>query len=627
MMISKCFQSRSPSSGWVLAMVLAMNCNPAVRNETSEAPASETAGENMLEYYELRVYRIDSLEKQKVVSGFLENALLPALNRMGIDRIGVFTLQEPGDDFSIFTLIPYPTLDHMTRLSDVLDQDADYQQAASEYFAASIDDPAYGRIESKLMKAFDSIPVMELPKQTATGDTRIFELANLREPSRERGLPEGADVRRGRDADHAGNGPGSRFLRRSPGGPRRAELDLHAVEHRSGDAQEELGSLPGSSRLGQDEGDGPLQGHGLQDRQLVSDPHPVFADLATLRVAVAAFGQVWRKRLRYAAWALLVLALGSFLIFQHYARRALPQLDGTRTVTGLEQPVEIVRDRWGVPHIFAGSDTDAYFALGYVHAQDRLFQMDLSRHASQGRLAELVGEPGLDLDLLFRTIDLHGPPRRMLERASAPVRSAARAYALGINTAVAHLDGALPLEFTLLNHEFEPAEPDDFVGLIGLMTWGLNLSWEMDRRFEQLAARLGEERALELFPFVRGGTPAVHPRGRVNSARITGHRICGNCGVAGSPRRVDLGRLESPFSGNGSSPRSVERGAATVGWCPPGAARPVTPSWPTILTWGLRFRPSGTRPISALPGSTSLESPSPACPSWWSGATEASPGG
>lgn len=159
-----------------LAMVLAMSCNPAVRNEASEAPASETAEENMLEYYELRVYRIDSVEKQEVVSRYLETALVPALNRLGIDRVGVFTLQEPGDDFSIFTLIPYPTLDHMTRLSDVLDQDADYQQAASEYFSASIDDPAYGRIENKLMKAFDSIPVMELPEQTAGREARIFEL-------------------------------------------------------------------------------------------------------------------------------------------------------------------------------------------------------------------------------------------------------------------------------------------------------------------------------------------------------------------------------------------------------------------------------------------------------------------
>ena len=159
-----------------LAMVLAMSCNPGVQDEVSEAPAGETAEENMLEYYELRVYRIDSLEKQEVVSRYLETALVPALNRLGIDRVGVFTLQEPGDDFSIFTLIPYPTLDHLTGLSDVLDQDADYQQAASEYFSASIDDPAYGRIENKLMKAFDSIPVMELPAQTAGREARIFEL-------------------------------------------------------------------------------------------------------------------------------------------------------------------------------------------------------------------------------------------------------------------------------------------------------------------------------------------------------------------------------------------------------------------------------------------------------------------
>ena len=174
-MISKYFQPQNLV--WLcLAMILAMSCNPAVQKEASEPPASETAGEVMHEYYELRVYRIDSLEKQEVVSRYLETALIPALNRMGIDRVGVFTLQEPGDDFSIFALIPYPNLDHMTRLSDVLDQDADYQTAASEYFSASIEDPAYGRIESKLMKAFDSIPVMELPEQTASGAARIFEL-------------------------------------------------------------------------------------------------------------------------------------------------------------------------------------------------------------------------------------------------------------------------------------------------------------------------------------------------------------------------------------------------------------------------------------------------------------------
>ena len=276
---------------------------------------------------------------------------------------------------------------------------------------------------------------------------------------------------------------------------------------------------------------------------------------------MAARGHGLRKGLRYAAWALLALALGSFLTFRYLARRALPQLDGTRTVPGLQQPVEIVRDRWGVPHIFAGSDTDAYFALGYVHAQDRLFQLDLSRHAGQGRLAELVGEPGLDLDLLFRTIDLHGPPRRMLERARDPVRSAARAYALGINTAVADLDGALPLEFTLLGHEFEPAEPDDFVGLVGLMTWGLNLSWEMDRAYEQLAARLGEERARELFPFSQGGTPAVHPPAGTNSPPSPVPRAVNSATVfdrlgkliqdaAGVPFP---GRFPMPFHGTGGS--------------------------------------------------------------------------
>src|SRR5437667_6387027 len=87
-------------------------------------------------------------------------------------------------------------------------------------------------------------------------------------------------------------------------------------------------------------------------------------------------------------------------------RRPLPQLDGRTSLPGLKQPVEVVRDRWGVPHIYAASLEDALFAQGYVHAQDRLWQMELNRRMGHGRLAELFGPVAASTDQFLRTIGL-----------------------------------------------------------------------------------------------------------------------------------------------------------------------------------------------------------------------------
>ncbi|MBW8034953.1 MAG: hypothetical protein FVQ79_04770 [Planctomycetes bacterium] len=118
------------------------------------------------EYYELRKYLIDSKEKQQVVSTYLEKAFLPALKRMSIDRVGVFTSMDNPEDFSIYVMIPYPTLGVLEKLNDQLTADKDYQSAAADFFARPKKNPAYNRIESRLMKAFAGMPVIEMPKQT-----------------------------------------------------------------------------------------------------------------------------------------------------------------------------------------------------------------------------------------------------------------------------------------------------------------------------------------------------------------------------------------------------------------------------------------------------------------------------
>jgi len=128
------------------------------------------------EFYELRVYHMADAAKKEVVSSYLETALLPALERLGVDRTGVFTNTDDADDHSIWVLIPYQTLRLRAHLNDRLNADTVYQTAAKSMFDLPPDNPAYTRVESRLMKAFAGMPVMELGELTNESKPRIFEL-------------------------------------------------------------------------------------------------------------------------------------------------------------------------------------------------------------------------------------------------------------------------------------------------------------------------------------------------------------------------------------------------------------------------------------------------------------------
>jgi penicillin amidase len=227
------------------------------------------------------------------------------------------------------------------------------------------------------------------------------------------------------------------------------------------------------------------------------------------------------RRSRTILGALLLLAalaLGS-LAWLHF--RALPRTSGRTVVNGIGAPVEIVRDRWGVPHIFAASDDDGYFGLGFAVAQDRLFQLELLRHVGQGRLAELFGRDVLDVDRLFRTVDFRGIAARRLGRARPEVQSALAAYARGINTAVASGCAGKPVELTLLGRDFVPAKDDDFVGVLSYLVWTLQLSWRADPLYEKLVARVGPERAAGLFPSAGPAGTAVFGREALTAPRAS----------------------------------------------------------------------------------------------------------
>jgi penicillin G amidase len=190
------------------------------------------------------------------------------------------------------------------------------------------------------------------------------------------------------------------------------------------------------------------------------------------------------------------------------ARRPLPKQKGTIELAGLEGPVGVLRDRWGVPHIEAGSATDLWFAEGFCHGQDRLWQMDFYRRALSGRISEFAGAEGLPVDRLMRTLGM----RRVGEREAASLDPELLAllerFCEGVNAAAASAK-ALPFEMQLLRLEFEPWRPADILGLGKLLAFGLSTNWEKELLRADMTRDLGPELAAKLDPGYPAGNPVV----------------------------------------------------------------------------------------------------------------------
>ncbi|MEL6980234.1 MAG: penicillin acylase family protein [Pseudomonadota bacterium] len=204
----------------------------------------------------------------------------------------------------------------------------------------------------------------------------------------------------------------------------------------------------------------------------------------------------------------------------YFASRSLPDYAGDAVVDGVIGPVEIIRDQRAVPHIFAGAEADAYFALGYAHAQDRLWQMVLRRRLAQGRVTELAGDWGrrggrrgdlLRLDLTARALDLEGRAARSLEVFSPETLAVLDAYAAGVNAWLKRVDeerlGRGAPELMFLGAEVAPWRPVDSVTAMKLYAAFRSGGFLGELTRARFLAALGAERARDLFPSVAG--PAI----------------------------------------------------------------------------------------------------------------------
>jgi penicillin G amidase len=162
--------------------------------------------------------------------------------------------------------------------------------------------------------------------------------------------------------------------------------------------------------------------------------------------------------------------------------RSYPELDGELelAVDGPAAEVELIRDLHGVPHVQAESESDAWWALGFAHGQDRLFAADLQRRVAWGELAAWFGPDAVESDVFARALDLRGRASRTLEALAPETRATLEAYARGVNAGAESL-GALPIEYRLVQAEFTPWTPEDSLGVVYLLAWTLqeNLAGEV----------------------------------------------------------------------------------------------------------------------------------------------------
>ncbi|OGH97967.1 MAG: penicillin amidase [Candidatus Melainabacteria bacterium GWF2_32_7] len=229
----------------------------------------------------------------------------------------------------------------------------------------------------------------------------------------------------------------------------------------------------------------------------------------------------WKKILIGGCAAFLVLIIAFSIISFFMLNKSLPEYNGEIRAEGLVNRVEILRDSFAIPFIKAGNDEDAAFALGFIHAQERLFQMDVARRAGEGRLSEVFGAKTIQIDQMFRTVGIYKNVKANYEKLNPLSKKILEAYSKGVNAFIKTFKGNYPVEFDLLGYDPYPWKPEHSLVIAKLMGWELNISWWSDITFTQLVQKFGAEKAKELLPDFPENSPTIIPSGLEGIASIS----------------------------------------------------------------------------------------------------------
>jgi penicillin amidase len=218
-----------------------------------------------------------------------------------------------------------------------------------------------------------------------------------------------------------------------------------------------------------------------------------------------------RKWLIGVGIALLVIMLILASVVVGFVRHPWPQVKGTIRVSGLSAPVEVIRDRWGVPHIYAQNEHDLFFAQGYVHAQDRLWQMEIGRRMASGTLSEIIGQATLSTDRQYRWLGLRRVAEQSWTELDDDSRAILESYAEGVNAYIESHRNRLPLEFTVLQYSPEPWTPIDSLTWTNMVASDTTGHQYEELEYARLIAKIGEAAAQQLIPPRDEDTPTIIP--------------------------------------------------------------------------------------------------------------------
>ena len=212
---------------------------------------------------------------------------------------------------------------------------------------------------------------------------------------------------------------------------------------------------------------------------------------------------LFRWLVRLASF-LIVLTVATFVLTYYFASRSLPDYDTELAVSGINAPIEIVRNNANVPHIFGETDADVYFALGYAHAQDRLWQMTMLRRTAQGRLSELFGQRTLGIDEVIRRYDIYNLAVSSVAAQDDPTKTALTAYSAGVNAWLNEVNagarGRGAPEMWIFSHPISPWQPADSLAILKLMALQLTSHLQNEVLRARTSLIMPPERLLDIMP-------------------------------------------------------------------------------------------------------------------------------
>ena len=207
-----------------------------------------------------------------------------------------------------------------------------------------------------------------------------------------------------------------------------------------------------------------------------------------------------KKILKIISLIIVLLLIGGYFSIQNIKKSGLPDYNKNVKIAGLTDEVTVYRDQNGIPHIYAQNERDLYIVTGYIEAQDRLWQMDLLRRVTQGRLSEIFGNKLVDTDVTLRKLRIPDNAQKLLPTLDKKVSKPLQYFAEGVNQYIQDNQNNLPFEFKILGYKPETWKPEHSLNLVGFMAWNLELGYKLEATYNAIKNKVDEAHFKKLLP-------------------------------------------------------------------------------------------------------------------------------